>query len=459
MALVLTVMAYLAPLTAAAGYLPLVIGYGNGLGAPVTFLLLGALFALFAVGFLALVRHIPKPGAFYAYISEGLGKRIGLGAGALTLVFYFFAMVSTYIFAGVQIQAMVQRDFGVDLQWWVWSAVICVFVGACSYRAIDFSARLVGIVVCIEVAVILIFDVATLAKGGAEGISAEPFTWTSISSGSIAVAVLFSVGILGGFESTAIYRDEVRDPDRTIPRATYAVIAILTVFSSVATYCIIIALGPSNAVAMASEDPSGTFTGVTQTMVGSFFTQVVSVVLITSILACLLSVTNVATRYIHSFSVDGVFPEKLGSVHPRHGSPHKASLATNAVVFASIVVFAVSEIDPQVAYGVLGGVGNFAFQTLIILVSIAVIFYFRRTPGTGQSAWRVVVAPALSAILFVGLIVNGATHVELLLGEPTPLTTIGFAVLIISFVGGLGYASFLAVRRPDSYARLGRSKG
>jgi hypothetical protein len=64
--IVFTVMAYLAPLGAAAGYVPFVVGYGNGLGAPYTFLLCGALLVLFSFGYLAMVRHVPRPGAFYA---------------------------------------------------------------------------------------------------------------------------------------------------------------------------------------------------------------------------------------------------------------------------------------------------------------------------------------------------------------------------------------------------------
>lgn len=62
LSVVLTIMAYLAPLAAAAGYIPLVISAGNGLGAPLIFLLCGVILTLFSFGFLAMVRHVPRPG-------------------------------------------------------------------------------------------------------------------------------------------------------------------------------------------------------------------------------------------------------------------------------------------------------------------------------------------------------------------------------------------------------------
>src|SRR4051794_18218343 len=49
LSLVLTVLAYLSPLAGAVGFVPLVIGYGNGLGAPFMFLVAGAVLTIFAI--------------------------------------------------------------------------------------------------------------------------------------------------------------------------------------------------------------------------------------------------------------------------------------------------------------------------------------------------------------------------------------------------------------------------
>src|SRR5262249_40174529 len=78
--IVFTVLAFNAPLSVFVGFITVIIGFGNGLGAPVTFLAAGGLMALFAVGFAAMGRRLPNPGAFYAYITAGLGRPLGLGS-------------------------------------------------------------------------------------------------------------------------------------------------------------------------------------------------------------------------------------------------------------------------------------------------------------------------------------------------------------------------------------------
>ena len=44
--------------------------------------------SLFALGYSAMARHITATGAFYGFISFGLGRVVGLAAGALTTLAY-----------------------------------------------------------------------------------------------------------------------------------------------------------------------------------------------------------------------------------------------------------------------------------------------------------------------------------------------------------------------------------
>ena len=456
---VLTVMAYLAPLAAAAGYIPFVIGYGNGLGAPLTFLLCGVILTLFSVGFLAMVRHVPRPGAFYAYVSAGLGKRVGLGAGALTLTFYLLTAVGFYIFGGLAMRLVGRSDLGLNLPWWAYAIVLMIIVGFCSYRGIDFNARILGFVVALEFSVITIFNVVTLIRGGSGGrLPAEPFTWSAFTSGSIAVAVLFAIAFFVGFESTAIYREEVRSPARTIPRATYMVIGTISVFYCVTAYCVITALGTGKAVSVAAANPSGTFSAAVSATVGHAFSQVVAVMVLTSVVACELAMTNATTRYVYSFGVDRVLPPAVGAVHKRLGSPYRAAIVTNTVTAVGVLGVVLADVDPQVAYGTFSGVLEFGFEVIVLLVSLAAIVYFLRNRGAGEPIWRVLIAPLLSIIIFGWLLYFSAARSSLLLGTPTPLTPVLFALLGGAFAVGVGRASWLAVRKPDAYARIGRAQ-
>jgi len=54
-----------------------------------------------------------------------------------------------------------------------------------------------------------------------------------------------------GFEGTAIYGEEAKDPKRTVPRATYAAVIFMGVFYAVTAWLIINAVGADRAVEVA----------------------------------------------------------------------------------------------------------------------------------------------------------------------------------------------------------------
>ena len=73
MELVLTVLAFSAPLTVVIAWIPFLVIY-NGIGAPTAFVVAAVLLLVFSVGFTTMTRYILNPGAFYAYITAGLGR-------------------------------------------------------------------------------------------------------------------------------------------------------------------------------------------------------------------------------------------------------------------------------------------------------------------------------------------------------------------------------------------------
>src|SRR3546814_11687417 len=78
-------------------------------------------------------------------------------------------------------------------------------------------------------------------------------------AGSVATGRIFAVSCFSGFEATAIFRDEVRDPEKTIPRATYLAIAMLTIFYTVGSWAFLQALGEADAVRTIAAHPSTDF--------------------------------------------------------------------------------------------------------------------------------------------------------------------------------------------------------
>ena len=60
-------------------------------------------------------------------------------------------------------------QFGLMLDWWVWSLIAILLVGILGYRQVDLSAKVLIVLVALEYLIVLIVDFAILGAGGAEG--------------------------------------------------------------------------------------------------------------------------------------------------------------------------------------------------------------------------------------------------------------------------------------------------
>lgn len=257
--IVLATMAYTGPLTGTAGYITFIIAYGNGLGAPATFIPVALALLLFAFGYGAMTRFVPNPGAFYAYITAGLGRIAGLGSAFLIMGAYLAIGVGFYGFAGLIAQQFIVGHGGPELPWWLMSLIFWAIVATLAYFHIAVSAKVLAVLLIAEIIVIAIFDGAVFAQGGPEGISTEVFTWGNFTSGELGIALVFAAALFAGFEATAIYREEARDPERTIPRATIIVALFIGGLYIITSWALITGLGTSQAIEKSAADPSGAF--------------------------------------------------------------------------------------------------------------------------------------------------------------------------------------------------------
>jgi len=455
--LVLTVLAFSAPVVVVSGFTPFIIGFG-GVGAPVAWIVAMVVLLLFAVGYTTMTRYLPNPGAFYAYITAGLGRPLGLGSSFLAMLGYFLMAVGTYLFFGTTTQSFVVDTLnGPDLPWQLFSFLCLAATATLGYFRIDLSVKVLSIAMVGEILIVLIFDLAVLRDGGPEGRSLTPFTWDAFSSGEVGLSVLFAATCFLGFEATAVFREETRNPRRTIPVATYLAVLLIGVFYILATWLIIVAYGPSQAPDVAATNSVGMFPDAMESFVGMWARDVMLVLLVTSGFACLLSVQNILSRYCYSLGVDGALPRALGRVHPQHGSPYRASLAISTAILVAVLLFVGS--DPGTTYGRLAGTGGFSVLVLVFITNAAVIVFFRRRRDIDDTnRWQTVVAPVLSFAGMAAILYLAITNFQLLTGgstaEAATLQLIVWAVLVSGIVLGVVYRSL----RPEVYARIGRQK-
>jgi amino acid transporter len=450
------VIGFLAPLSAMAGTITLVIGYGNGLGAPLAYLAMGVILALFSVGFMALVRNVRRPGAFYSYIAASLGRRLGLGASGISMCLYLAGMIGISSFGGVQANTLVASLFGVEIPWWVYSFSILAVTVALCYRGIDLNIRVIGFIVVIELLVIMTFNVYTIVRGGPDGYVPQSFSWDEFTSGSLSIALLFAVCTVNGFEATAIFREEARDPHKTVPRATYIVVAGSAIFYAFSSWCLIVAVG-TGVVDESAADPASVFVNAIAAAFGNAARDVLLALILTSVTASAISITNVATRYTYSLGVDRVLTGSLDKVHHRFGTPHRALFAVSAVAVSVIAIVALLGRTPVELYTVLSGIGIIGFEFLLFAVSLATFIYFRKNHAVHESVWSTTVAPFATFVVLGALLAVTLTNMNLLVGQFSILIPIFGGAFVAAFLAGFGYASWTAKYKPDVYERIGRA--
>ena len=461
-AIVFMVVAAAAPLTVVGGAAPLGILLGNGVGFPSLYAISAVILLFFAVGLAAMTRHVPKPGAFFTFVGYGLGRPAGLAAAFLALLTYTAIQVSVHGYIGYLLGVTVAGLGGPDLPWYLYSLAVVALVGVLGYRHIDLSSKVLGVLLVGEVGIVLALVAAVVLTGGGEGLSLAPFEPANVVSGSPGVGLMFAIAAFIGFEATAIFRDEARDPVRTIPRATYVAVIGIGVFYTLASWGLVMAWGPSQALAVAADDPGAMILVTTAKYLGPAGELIMNVLLITSMFACVLSFHNVITRYQHSMSNAGLLPGLLGGVHTRHSSPHSSSLVQSGTAAVLVVLFAVLGLDPVLqVFTWFAGVSTLAIAILMAVTSLAVIVYFART-RKDRRVWNTVIAPALGLVGLVGSAAVITAYFPLLVGdvdaEGAPAFGAVSAVLLTVIVAvpvfGVVQALVLRRTRPAAYATI-----
>lgn len=437
--IVFIVVAAASPLGVIGGPVPLGIAFGNGAGFPFTFIVVTAVLLLFAVGFTNATPLVKSAGAFFAYVDKGLGRSAGLGAAFAALASYVALEAGVFGLIGPGANELFQSYGLPDIPWWVYAAVAFVVVSALGYFNIQLSGRVLAVLLIAEVLIVLALDAAVVFSGGGpEGFSTGIFTPADIVSGAPGFAILFAILSFIGFEATAVFRDEAKDPERTIPKATYISLILIGVFYTVSSWALISANGQSTIVANATDNAGTILATTTEQYLGAVGGHIIQVLFVTSLFACILSFHNIVSRYVFTLAGRGVLPRKLGDAHAIHGSPARASLTASAVAAVLIALAVLLGLDPiGQFYTWLGGISAVGIVLLLVLTSVAVLAIFRRNDH-GLGRWKTFVAPGLGLVGLVAFTVIIFQNLPVLVAEDGygPFSWGIIALFVIAFALG-----------------------
>ncbi|MEV4628265.1 APC family permease [Micromonospora sp. NPDC049523] len=451
------VVAAAAPLTVVAGGATTGYAITGVTGMPVAYLLVAVILTLFAVGYVAMSRHILNAGAFYTYVGHGLGRPAGVGGAMVALVAYNAMQVGLYGGFGAVTADLVNPRLGWDVAWWAYALAAWAIVGVLGVLRVDLNGRVLAAMLSAEIVITVVFDLVMLDHPTGGQVSWVTLSPSHLLTAGIGAALVTAVTGFVGFEATVVFAEETRDPRRTVARATYAALAVTGLLYAASAWAMSVATGPDRIVTAARTDGTQLIFNLVRPHLGQTLVTVGQVLFVTSLFAALLAFHNTVARYGFALGREAVLPVWLGRASRRTGAPATASTAQTALALVVLGFYAAAGADPITHLffwvTVTGGLGVLILMTA---TSAAVVGYFARDPHD-ETLTRRLVAPATATVLLAGILWATVAGFDTLLGvtPDSPLRWLIPAGYVLTAGLGIAWAYRLRRARPQVYAAIG----
>lgn len=462
--LLLSVLAATAPLMVVAGVMPTTFAVMGIVGQPLLFVLLGAVLVLFSVGYAEMSRHVHNAGAFYAYISRGLGGTAGASAALVALVAYNALQVGIYGIFGFEVSGLFATYAEVQVAWWIPALVAALVVGALGWLKIDVNARVLGVLLVIEVALVVIFDIAVVADPASEGLSLHAFNPDTLSGAGMSTALCFCIAAFLGFEQAPVYAEETSRPHVLVPRVMFLAVGGVAVFFALSSWALTVATGPSAIVGESQKQSAGLLFNLTESRLGGTFTDVLHVLFVTGMFAAMLSFHNVVARYAFAMGREGLLPAAFGRTTGASGAPGTGSLLQTVVSVVVVIAFAAADDKPTGdptepvlhLFTWFGNIGALGVILLMAAASFSVVVFFVRRGAVGAQAWRLVtsVLAGIALLVIAGYTVKDF-DVLVGAGPDSALSWVLPGIIGAALVIGLVQGLVLRSGKPEVHARIG----
>jgi basic amino acid/polyamine antiporter, APA family len=380
-----------------------------------SFVVAGVVCALAALCYAEFASTVPVAGSAYTFSYATLGELpawiIGWDlilelalAAAVVAVGWSGYVASLLDMAGIHLPESLAGEraaFNVP------AVLVVLFTTAVLALGIKVSSRVNAVVVAIKLLVVLI----VIGAGAffVKGENFRPFIPASESTATVAgvkaplIQALFGItpvtfGVLGvftaaavvffayiGFDIVATAAEETRNPRRDLP---IGIIASLSVCTALYVAVSLVVVGMRRYTELNIDAPlAEAFRAVGQPV----FATIIGVGVVTGLTTVVLILLLGQTRVLFAMSRDGLLPRGLAAVHPRFGTPYRATLIIGSVVAVIAGMIPLSALAELVNIGTL-----FAF----VVVAVGVVVLRRTRPDLPRS-FRVPLVPLIPALTVV----------------------------------------------------------
>jgi basic amino acid/polyamine antiporter, APA family len=319
--------------------------------------------------FASLARRMPAPGGPYAYARVAFGNKLGFAnawsywitawAGNSAIAVGWVLYVEVFINKG---QAKIWTVLLVLAGLW-----IPAFINLTGLKNMDWFQRATTITKFAALAFMSIIGLFYIKSANFSPLNVSGHSAISAVGSGMAIALFVYLGL----EVASVAAAKVRDPDRNVPRATMlgtAATAVVYILSLVAVFGIV-----SDHVLQKSTAPFST--AVNTMFGGTFWGNVMAVVVIISGIGALNGWTMITAEMPRAAAEDGVFPRRFARLN-RRGAPGWGIVFSTALASIAMII------------NYLGSNGVTVFTTLVLMTGITAAIPYGFS-AAAQIKWRI----------------------------------------------------------------------
>jgi len=305
--------------------LPAAVALGVGSAAPLAYLVCAVVMGLIVLCFAEAGSRVSLTGGPYAYVEVAFGPVVGFLCGVLFWLTCCFATAAVAtVFSGTVARLVPALGGGVAET--ILLAVLFTALAAVNVRGVIHGNRLNEITTVAKLLPLALFVIAGafFVKVENLGIGRLP------SPGALGTTVITLIFAFAGVEAALAPSGEVKDPSRTIPRAVFSAIVLITLMYIAIQLVAQGILGPALADPAIGRAP---LASAAERFMGSGGAQFMLIGAAISTFGYVSGMTLAAPRTLYAFARDGFVPRTFAAVHPRFHTPYVAIAAQALVAF------------------------------------------------------------------------------------------------------------------------------
>jgi amino acid transporter len=424
-----------------------VIVRGSGIAAPLT-ILTAMVVILFLTNTIAqFSRLTPSTGSFVTFTGKAFGPSVGTAVSVFITFGYIVASSTVVSIAGTWMAETLKLFLGISIHWAVLTVLISSATGWLVMRGVALSTMWSGIFFYFEVGLLVLGSILMLlAHHGF--MTLAPFRFSHLSGGVAGLGAGFPLAIylFIGWENSATLAEETENPRRDIPRALISCTLAIGLFYVFLAYATAVGFKMDSHALGASQLPfiDGLKASAPALIVVAYTAGV------TSILGSLIGLVNSQARILFNSGREGLLPQFLGKIHPRHQTPHSALWVFLGIAVALILGFGlIGGVAPMDYFGFAGTLGTIPIILTYMLTNLALPVYVLRCHRSELNVLRHFLLPIAGTVVMLfplwGLIQPG---------QAWPFNVFPW-IALVALVVSLVYGAVMARLSPGLAARIG----